>query len=73
MEMKQNIQPIMGNDYVQQKINRIISDIRMQVDLCEIIETDAEISIISRMSDERLRKRKVTTKKSNKPTNNNNL
>lgn len=65
MEMKQNIQPIMGNDYVQQKINRIIFDIRMQVDLCEIIETDAEISIISRMSDERLRKRKVTTKKSN--------
>ncbi|KAF7393344.1 hypothetical protein HZH68_010163 [Vespula germanica] len=49
MEMKQNIQPIMGNDYVQQKINRIISDIRMQVDLCEIIETDVEISIISRM------------------------
>lgn len=65
MEMKQNIQPIMGNDYVQQKINRIIFDIRMQVDLCEIIETDAEISIISRMSDKRLRKRKVTTKKSN--------
>ncbi|KAL2743640.1 nucleic-acid-binding protein from mobile element jockey-like, partial [Vespula maculifrons] len=32
IEIKQNIQPIIGNNYVQQKINHITSDIRMQVD-----------------------------------------